>query len=182
MAGIAQQVNTGAGLTRADKDVNVNFLNEDFETFAIPGNMFGWTYTPTNVTESWEIFTGAAHSGTQCAGVSSDLNVQPQDEYLKTSTLDLTGTVDPNVSFWFKCPSRTLANDSGYCDMGFMGNISPVTGWNLWNSLTEPNWIDNIWFYVNIPLGGTFANQSAVFFTFRYYAPALAAYPCILMM
>jgi hypothetical protein len=72
------------------------YLSEGFESgTSLPDN---WVLTQTNTTETWEISTTSANSGTNSATVA--YNLSTQDETLTTPSIDLTSASNPRIKFW----------------------------------------------------------------------------------
>lgn len=85
----------------SSSDSKINLFYEDFESFDIPGNMHGWTQTQTNAWQTWVVGTVGAHSGSQYIRIYPDITEGIQNEFLTTGYIDLTGTVQPTLSFWW---------------------------------------------------------------------------------
>jgi hypothetical protein len=71
------------------------YLSEGFESgTAFPDD---WVLTQTNITESWEITTEAANSGSNSATVSYSLDAQ--DETLTSPSINLSSATNPRLMF-----------------------------------------------------------------------------------
>lgn len=67
----------------------VNLFYEDFETFAIPGNMHGWSYIQTNATQTWVVSSVGGHDGSQYIRIFPDNTLGQQNEWLITGYINL---------------------------------------------------------------------------------------------
>lgn len=125
----------------------INYFIEDFETFAIPGNMYGWSHNQTNALHTWTVGTSGAHSGSQFIRINSDVTSGYMEEWLITGYINLSGTVRPTISFWW-FGDRYLSLPPNN-NVNFTVHVRPNdgTGWtNIFNEHFDTNsWQHNSW-------------------------------------
>lgn len=125
-------------------------LAESFEGGVMPP--IGWSTIDTNLTANWEI-AGTPHSGIWAASVGPGAGT-PSNEWLRSTTIDLTGVWDGVASFW-------AASDTTLCPAGSSGTtmlfhvtdptyVAIATPWDM---CIDENWPNIEYRLVSAQLG-----------------------------
>lgn len=149
-------------------------LSESFEGMWPPE---GWSINQTNTTESWEklyLFPEFNFDGEHVANIEYDPNLELQDEWLITPSLDLTSSSNPRLEFLTRVSYYWGVLEDTY---DFLVQISTDNGvtWNeIWDEtmLGVPE-LDGWWeqhmthkVYVDLT---EYAGESNVKIAFRYF-------------
>jgi len=115
------------------------YLSEGFESgTSLPDN---WVLTQTNTTETWEISTTSANSGTNSATVA--YNLSTQDETLTTPSIDLTSASNPRIKFWW--------------NMSYYWSIDPFNNYDFTVSIDDGTNVTELFTEAD---AGTFTNYT----------------------
>jgi hypothetical protein len=150
----------------------INLFYEDFETFAIPGSMHGWTQTQTNTMQTWVVGTIGAHGGSQYIRIYPDIALGSQDEWLTTGYIDLTGTVHPVLSFWWSGDRYHSLPPTNNVNFLVHARPNDGAGWtNVFNEeFDTTSWQQFTWKQEIIDLPSSFNNSPSAKIAFQLYA------------
>jgi len=160
--GFSQQTTSG---------LKVNLFYEDFETFAIPGNMHGWNLLQTNLNQTWAVCAVCAHSGSQYIRINPDFAMGMQDEWLITGYINLTGTVHPTFSFWWSGDRYHSLPPNNNVNFTVHSRPDDGSGWtNIFNEEMDTNsWQQFTWKQEIIDLPPNCINAATVKIAFFLY-------------
>lgn len=149
----------------------VNFFNEDFETFSIPGNMHGWTYVQTNALHTWVVSSVGGHDGSNYIRIYPDYSLGLQDEWLYTGYIDLTGTVHPTFSFWWSGDREHSLYPHNNVNFSIHVRPNDGAGWTniFYEEMDTNSWQQFTWKQEVIDLPASCINSPTVKIAFFLY-------------
>lgn len=170
VTGFSQSTVSSSTSLKEQQGAKVSFLSEDFETFSIPGNMFGWTQIQTNTIQTWVLGTVGAYEGSQYIRIYPDYTPATQDEWITSPNLDLTGTIQPQISFWWSALKSSALPPSDNYDFTVLTSVNGGSWTTLWNEETDTNsWVTYTWKMETLNLPANCINSSDVRIAFWYY-------------
>ena len=127
-----------------------------FEGFEDAGTFppTGWLHIPVNSgVHTWHQDSPGYDGSSYCASCEYMIGTWYQEEFLQTPVLDLSGSDDVTLSFWFKGSYTNSVTTNG-CDLKVQistdgGATYPVT---LWSDDTADPFNDDEWTYVELSL------------------------------
>ncbi len=138
------------------------YLTEGFETSVPPA---GWTLTQVNAAETWQTSTNF-NTGTASAEVNYDAALNPADEDLTTSVIDLSSATNPRLIFWVSMSYFWSVDPNENYDF----TVSATDGTTetvLWDETALGVFPNYEWIEVELNLSA-YAGQSNVQIIFNY--------------
>jgi|GEM_PF-1348576 len=121
---------------------NLDALNEGFESGVVPPT--GWTADVTNASYTWEVDNFAPYEGTYNATVLYDALLVPQDEWLKSPSVDLSTFSQAYLTFYWNTSYYWLVDpfDNGetYLKISTDGGSTWTSLWSESDAGVFTNW------------------------------------------